>query len=73
VLPPRTRNTRGNEVTSTKISGNLVNNCLTVVSFNKALSRMIIHVFCKFMAVAPETLALHKSDSPKLLPSLHPV
>jgi hypothetical protein len=31
VLPPKTRNARGNEVTDINISGNLVNNCLTVV------------------------------------------
>jgi hypothetical protein len=36
-LPLRTRNTRGNEVNNTYISGNFVNNCLTVVSFNKSL------------------------------------
>jgi hypothetical protein len=34
VLFPTTRNTRGDEVTNTKSAGNLVNNCLTVVSFN---------------------------------------
>jgi hypothetical protein len=45
VLPPRTRNTRGNEVTNKNISGNLVSNCSTVVPFNKALSRIMIHVF----------------------------
>jgi hypothetical protein len=45
VFPPRSRNTYGNEVTNTNISGNLVNNCLTVVYFNKALSRIMMHVF----------------------------
>jgi hypothetical protein len=43
VLPPRTRNTRGNEGANTKkISSNLVNNWITVASFNKALSRTFI-------------------------------
>jgi hypothetical protein len=56
-----------------KGSGNLANNCLIVVSINKALSRIIIHMFCKFMTFAPEIVTLKKSDSPKLPPSLHPV
>jgi len=42
VLPLRTQNTRGNEGTIAQISGNLVNNWVTIVSFNSALSRMII-------------------------------
>jgi hypothetical protein len=64
VFPRRTRNTHGNEVTNTNISGNLVSNCFAVVPFNKALSRLIIHVFVSIRLVAPDTLALHKSDSP---------
>jgi hypothetical protein len=42
VLPPRTRNTRGNEGTITDISGKLVNNGIIIVSFNSALSKTII-------------------------------
>jgi hypothetical protein len=54
VLPPMTRNTRGNKLTNTKIYGNLVNNWVTIISFNNALS-------CKFMTVVSVTLTLRHS------------
>jgi hypothetical protein len=58
-----TRNARGNDVTNTKVSGNLINNYLSVESFNKALSRMITDFFfCILTTVAPATLPLQKSD-----------
>ena len=42
MLPPGTQSTRGNEGTITKISGNLIKNEMSIVSFNSALSRTII-------------------------------
>ena len=64
-LPPRIRNTHGSERT-TKNSSDLVNNGITIGSFNSELSKMSIQVLLKFLSVGPETLSLHESDSPKL-------
>ena len=73
MLLPRNRNTRGIEGTTTKITGNLLDNWITVVSLDSALSITIILCSCKFMSVAPEALIFLELDSRKLLPSRHPI
>jgi hypothetical protein len=73
VLPPRTRNNRGNKVKHIKISSNFVNNCLTVVSFNETFSRMIIHVFLEIYDFGTGNFNISQIGFTKLFPSIHPL
>ena len=73
MLPPRTQNTRGNEGTIAKISCNLDNNWILLYLLIVRCPERLYRRSCKFVTVAPETLTLHQTDSPILLPSLHPV